>query len=91
MPIFGPSTVRDGIGTCVGMFADPVQIGIKQSGLSSMARLGITALEITSRRAGPMEHTVGPLPKSTLPPYDAARESYFNRRALEIGNQDNES
>jgi ABC-type transporter lipoprotein component MlaA len=88
MPIFGPSTVRDGIGTGVGMFADPVQIGIKQSGLSSMARRGITALEITSRRAGAMEPGNGPPPKSTLAPYDAAREGYFQRRALEVENKD---
>jgi phospholipid-binding lipoprotein MlaA len=89
LPIFGPSTIRDGFGTVVGFFADPVQICLNACGnLSSAVTLGITALRVTSRRAELTESGVDTFLKTSLDPYAAARSAFFQRRRIDIANYD---
>ncbi len=53
-----------------------------------MARLGITGLELTSRRAALTESGADAFLKTSPNPYDTARDGYFRRRAPEIADKD---
>lgn len=87
LPVFGPSTVRDGIGTGVAFLADPYQIALNQSDLSVWTKRGIGALSIVSARAGLTESGGDAFLQSSLDPYAAARSAFLQRRAAAIANR----
>ena len=50
LPVLGPSTLRDGIGTGVAQFADPYNICMRQCGLSDEVRYGQLGVQVISAR-----------------------------------------
>lgn len=86
LPVLGPSTVRDGIGTGVAFVADPYQIAINQTDLSVWTKRGIAALSVVSIRADLTESGADAFLQSSLDPYAAARSAFLQRRAAAIAN-----
>ena len=78
LPIFGPSSVRDGTGLVVDMSVDPV------SGMNDVsARNSLTALRVVDTRAGLLRATTL-LEEAALDPYSFTRDLYLNRRQGQI-------
>ncbi|MFD1952551.1 MlaA family lipoprotein [Sphingomonas arantia] len=88
LPVFGPSTVRDGIGTGVAFVADPYQIAINQSDLSLWTKRGIGIVSLVNARANLTESGADSFLQSSLDPYAAARSAFWQRRTAAIANQD---
>jgi len=87
LPVLGPSTVRDGIGTGVSFVADPYQLAINQTDLSVWTKRGIAALSVLSIRADLTESGADAFLQSSLDPYAAARSAFLQRRAATIANE----
>lgn len=78
LPIFGPSSVRDGTGLLVDMSVDPV------SGLNDRsARNSLTALRVVDTRAGLLRAS-SVLEEAALDKYSFTRDFYLNRRQSQI-------
>lgn len=88
LPILGPSTLRDGVGSGVAQLADPYRVGLRESGLSSNAKLGVTAGEIISTRSDLKESGADTFLETSLDPYAAARSAYLQRRHAEIRDEE---
>jgi len=88
LPLLGPSTLRDGVGTGVEFVGDPSRIAIrKYSGLTWTQRLGITALEIVDLRAELTAVGGDAFLRTSLDPYTTARTAYLQRRQAQILDQ----
>lgn len=87
LPIFGPSTVRDSVGTAVGLVADPARIAIG-SELNGTQRAGLAAARVVDGRAQASESGADAFLETSADPYAAARSAYFQRREAEITNED---
>jgi phospholipid-binding lipoprotein MlaA len=80
LPIFGPSSVRDGTGLVVDMSVDPV------SGMNDVsARNSLTALRVVDTRAGLLRAS-SLLEEAALDKYSFTRDLYLNRRQSQIDN-----
>jgi phospholipid-binding lipoprotein MlaA len=90
LPLFGPSTLRDGVGMGVGFVADPAQMALTEIGVSNGQQLGLTALEVVDGRAQMAEGGVDSFLKSSLDPYAAAKSAFLQRRSGEILNREEE-
>ena len=90
LPLLGPSTVRDGIGSGVAFYLDPYRIGLRESGLSSTARLGENAFEVVSARSDLTDSGGDTFLKTSLDSYAAARSAFLQRRQQAILDQDGE-
>jgi len=78
LPIFGPSSVRDGTGLVVDMSVDPV------SGMNDVsARNSLTALRVVDTRAGLLRAS-SLLEEAALDKYSFTRDLYLNRRQSQI-------
>lgn len=88
LPLLGPSTLRDGVGSGVAQLADPYRVGLRESNLSSNAQLGLTAGEIISTRSDLMESGADAFLDTSLDPYAAARSAYLQRRHAEIRDEE---
>jgi phospholipid-binding lipoprotein MlaA len=88
LPLLGPSTLRDGVGSGVAQLADPYRIGLRNSGLSGTAQLGVNAGEIISTRSELTESGADTFLDTSLDPYAAARSAYLQRRYSEIRNEE---
>lgn len=88
LPLLGPSTIRDGIGTGVAFFADPYRIGLRESGLSTWEQRGVNAFEVVSARSDLTEAGGDSFLASSLDPYAVARSAYLQRRQAAILDQD---
>ncbi|MFS0737244.1 MlaA family lipoprotein [Sphingomonas sp. 1P06PA] len=85
LPVLGPSTVRDGVGTGVAFFADPYRICLNQCvNLDFAEQAGITALSVLDTRATLTESGADAFLESSLDPYASARSAYLQRREAEI-------
>ena len=73
LPLFGPSNVRDTVGWGVDWLTDPL-IYVDPGGL----RYGLSGGRIVNRRAELLDATE--VLKTTLDPYQFARDAYFQRR-----------
>lgn len=89
LPILGPSTVRDAVGTAVRFAADPAQIAIDRE-LTRTQNAGVTAARVIDGRAQASESGADAFLKTSADPYAAARSAYLQRRAAEIANEDTE-
>ncbi len=74
LPLLGPSTVRDGFGSVVGWFTDPVTY-IQKVPL----RNGVQALRVVDARADLLGASKI-LDQNSLDPYDFIKEAYLQRR-----------
>lgn len=90
IPLLGPSTLRDGVGTGVAFYLDPYRIGLRQSGLSSFQRLGINAFEVVSARSDLTDAGGDAFLKTSLDSYATARSAFFQRRRQAILDQGDE-
>ncbi len=90
LPILGPSTIRDGIGTGVAQFADPYRIGLKESGLTRTQRYGVVGFEAVSARSDLIDAGADAFLDSSADSYATARSAYLQRRAAMIADQDDD-
>ncbi len=88
LPLLGPSTLRDGVGTGVAQFADPYRICLSECGLPHGVPLALTATQVISIRDGLIESGADNFLESSLDPYAATRSAYLQRRRAEILNQE---
>jgi phospholipid-binding lipoprotein MlaA len=88
LPLLGPSTLRDGVGTGVSQLADPYRVCMRECGLPKGLPTGMTVLEVISVRDGLIETGADSFLESSLDPYAAARSAFLQRRRAEILNQD---
>ncbi|MBC7985142.1 MAG: VacJ family lipoprotein [Sphingomonadaceae bacterium] len=85
LPLFGPSTVRDGFGILVDQLANPYRVVLRDySGLSGTERIPITVTDVISSRAEASEAGVDAFLETSADPYAAARAAYFERREAAI-------
>lgn len=91
LPLLGPSTVRDGIGTAVQFALDPTQAGLKEAGVSQTGRYVVTGTRVIDTRSQLIEGGVDALLESAADPYATARSAYFQRRAAQIADRENRS
>jgi phospholipid-binding lipoprotein MlaA len=88
LPLLGPSTIRDGVGTGVAFFADPYRIGLRESGLSTWEQRGVNAFEVVSARSDLTEAGGDTFLKTSLDSYAVARSAYLQRRQAAILDED---
>ena len=90
LPLLGPSTLRDGVGTGVSQLADPYRVCLRECGLPHGVPLALTAAQVISVRDGLIETGADSFLESSLDPYAAARSAYLQRRRAEILNQESD-
>jgi phospholipid-binding lipoprotein MlaA len=88
LPLLGPSTLRDGIGSGVAAYADPINIAINQADISIWYKRGYRAAQIVSARSDLIESGGDAFLESSLDPYAAARSAFLQRRRADIMNAD---
>lgn len=79
VPILGPSTARDGVGSIVDIFFDPLHYL-----LPTPANLGLTGAKALSVREELLD-PIDELRESSIDFYGALRSAYYQRRAVELG------
>ncbi|WP_303539408.1 MlaA family lipoprotein [Sphingomonas natans] len=89
LPLLGPSTLRDGVGSGVAFAADPVNVGIRESDIPNKAVLGYRALQVIDARSQLTDSGGDAFLKSSLDPYATARSAYLQRRRAAILDQEN--
>lgn len=88
LPILGPSTLRDGVGSGVAQLADPYRVGLRNIGLTNTQQLGVTAGEVINTRSDLIESGADAFLDTSLDPYAAAKSAYLQRRQAEIRNEE---
>jgi phospholipid-binding lipoprotein MlaA len=91
LPLLGPATLRDGVGSGVAQLADPYRICLRECGIaSSSERLAATGAEIIVIRADLTEAGTDAFLDSSLDSYATARSAYLQRRRAQILDQEDE-
>ncbi|WP_054286966.1 MlaA family lipoprotein [Gulbenkiania mobilis] len=80
LPLLGPSTVRDGLGTAVNIVADPTGEAWPTHTSRSVG-IGVNAVSVRERLLG-VEKTVE---EAALDPYSYTRDAYLALRAQQVG------
>jgi phospholipid-binding lipoprotein MlaA len=88
LPLLGPSTLRDGIGTGVASFVDPVRVAVNQADVSVWYKRGYIAAQVISARSDLTESGGDTFLQTSLDPYAAARSAYLQVRRAAILNRD---
>ena len=88
LPLLGPSTLRDGVGTGVAQFADPYNICKRECGLPKGVPTALLGAQFISARNELIETGADNFLESSLDPYAAARSAFLQRRRAEILNQE---
>jgi phospholipid-binding lipoprotein MlaA len=88
LPLLGPSTLRDGVGSGAAAFADPVNIAVNNADVNVWYKRGYRAAQIVSIRSDLTDSGADSFLKSSLDPYAAARSAYLQRRRAQIMDQD---
>ncbi|WP_116092438.1 VacJ family lipoprotein [Sphingomonas crusticola] len=91
LPLLGPSTLRDGVGTGVASYADPVRVAVNQADVDVWYKRGFVAAQVISGRSDLTESGGDAFLQSSLDPYAAARSAFLQRRAAAIVDQGEES
>ncbi len=81
LPLFGPSTARDGTGSIVDIFLDPTTYVIPRP--ESFALTGSKAISIREELLVPLDE----LKASSIDYYAAVRGAYYQVRAVELSKQ----
>lgn len=89
LPILGPSTLRDGVGTGVAFGADPFNVALNNSDLTRTQRYGVRAAQAISARSDLIESGGDAFLDSSLDSYAAARSAYLQARRVAILDQEN--
>jgi len=90
LPLLGPSTLRDGVGSGVAAYADPVKLAINHADISVWYKRGYLAAYIVNTRSDLIESGGDAFLESSLDPYAAARSAYLQIRTAQIANQDDQ-
>ncbi|WP_294393834.1 MlaA family lipoprotein [uncultured Sphingomonas sp.] len=88
LPLLGPSTLRDGVGSGVAAFGDPVNVAVNQADVNVWYKRGYRAGQIVSARSDLTDSGADAFLKSSLDPYAAARSAYLQRRRAQILDQE---
>lgn len=80
LPIVGPSSLRDGIGSFVDSFADPW----RYMGLETFEFIGVKASDVTNRLSLDRDTYEG-IVRDAIDPYLFIRASYAQRRKAQVG------
>jgi phospholipid-binding lipoprotein MlaA len=90
LPLLGPSTLRDGVGSGVAAYADPIRFAIDQADVNVWYKRGYLAAYIVSARSDLIESGGDAFLESSLDPYASARSAYLQIRTAQIANQDDQ-
>ncbi len=83
LPVFGPSTLRDGFGAGVGVAMDPaIWIRTDAASLFRYSRAGVTGVSVREPLIEPLEE----IRANSLDPYASFRSFYLQSRKREIAN-----
>lgn len=80
LPIVGPSSLRDGVGSFVDSFADP----LRYADMDTMDLLGINAFKVTNRLSLDRDTYEG-IVQDSIDPYLFIRAAYAQRRKAQVG------
>ncbi len=84
LPLLGPSTVRDAVGTAINLAASPVGIALNEVGASTAEQAGATALQVINSRSNVIDGGADTLIETSADPYAAARSAYLQLRDAQI-------
>lgn len=87
LPLYGPSTIRDGLGTIASQWVDPYRIVIRKE-LSFWPAAGLTAFEFVDARANLIDSGADTLLETSADTYAVTRSAYLQRRQALIEDQD---
>jgi phospholipid-binding lipoprotein MlaA len=87
LPFYGPTTIRDGIGTLASQWIDPYRIVIRKE-LSFWPTAGLTVFELVDARANLIDTGADSLLESSADTYAVARSAYLQRRDALIHDRD---
>jgi phospholipid-binding lipoprotein MlaA len=87
LPLLGPSTLRDGVGTAAAGFVDPVSYGVNQADVNVWYKRGYWAARTVSIRSDLIDSGADAFLKSSLDPYATARSAYLQSRRAQILDQ----
>lgn len=90
LPLYGPTTIRDGIGTVAAQWVDPYRIVIRKE-LSFWPATGLTAFEFVDARANLIDSGADSLLDSSADSYAVARSAYLQHRQAQIEDRDEDS
>jgi phospholipid-binding lipoprotein MlaA len=90
LPLYGPSTIRDGVGTFAAQWADPYRVVIRKE-LSFWPAAGLTAFEFVDARANLIDSGADSLLDSSADSYAVARSAYLQHRQAQIEDRDGDS
>ena len=90
LPLLGPSTLRDGVGSGVAAFVDPVKYAINHADINVWYKRGYLAAYIINTRSDLIESGGDAFLESSLDPYAAARSAYLQLRTAEIADRDDQ-
>lgn len=86
LPLLGPSTLRDAVGSGIAYLADPFSIALREWNISVWYKRGISAVRIVSARSDLLDSGGDAFLETSLDPYAAARSAYLQHRRAEILN-----
>lgn len=85
LPLLGPTTARDMVGSIVDFIANPTTIFLSRvARLNTLELWGIRAFELVNTRANATDSGVDAFLESSADPYAAARSAYFQTREAQI-------
>ena len=90
LPLLGPSTVRDGIGTGVAQLADPYRVCLRECGLPHGVPLAVNVVEFLDVRSQLIDSGADAFLASSADSYATARSAFLQRRAAEIADRDDD-
>jgi phospholipid-binding lipoprotein MlaA len=89
LPLLGPSTMRDAVGSGIAQFADPAYACLHYcTNLSRTFRLGVTGGQIVSARADATDSGADALIDTSLDSYATIKSAYLQRHRAQILDQD---
>lgn len=87
LPFYGPTTLRDGVGTLAATWADPYRVVLRDH-LSTLQSLPIIAFEFVDARANLIDSGADTLLATSADTYAVTRSAYLQRRAALIADDD---
>ena len=88
LPLLGPSTMRDAVGTGVGFLADPYRVCLNYCGLPDGVPTGFTIAYTIDVRSQLIDSGADAFLATSADPYATARSAYLQRREAAIANKD---
>lgn len=87
LPLLGPSTIRDGIGTGAQWLIDPASTLVHEAGASNTIEYSVTGVRLLNARSDVMDSGADAFLETSADPYAAARDAYFQSREAEIADR----